>query len=216
MTIFSLPFLTSRLERVAVLIACAVLGTLILGRPAYAGPLVASAPDCDDQALSRPFVPWVDVARYTPHPGGGFEGALDGWRLDDGAEVVQGNEPFAVASSDDAHALSLPAGAHATSSTICVGLGHPTLRLFARRTSGSILSTLRVEVLFETAQGTVLGLPIGFVPGSDRWAPTLPLLVIANLLPLLPGDNTPVAFRFTALGGDWLVDDVFVDPWRAR
>jgi hypothetical protein len=216
MTILPPTFLTARLARIAVVTACAVLGTLLLARPAHAGPLVASAPDCDDQVLSRPFLPWVDVANYTPHPGGGFEGALDGWRLGDDAKVVKGNEPFAVASADDARSLSLPAGAHATSSTICVGLGHPTLRLFARRTSGSILSTLRVEVLFETAWGSVLSLPIGLVTGSDEWAPTLPMLIVANLLPLLPGDRTPVAFRFTALGGDWLVDDVFVDPWRAR
>ena len=39
------------------------------------------------------------------------------------------------------------------------------------------------------------------------------MLVVANLLPLLPGEHTPVAFRFTALGGDWSIDDVYVDPY---
>jgi hypothetical protein len=38
--------------------------------------------------------------------------------------------------------------------------------------------------------------------------------VIANLLPLLPGSRTAVAFRFTPYGdgGDWTIDDVYVDP----
>jgi hypothetical protein len=41
--------------------------------------------------------------------------------------------------------------------------------------------------------------------------------VIANLLPLLPGELTPVRFRFTpvGLGAAWQIDDVYVDPFRA-
>jgi hypothetical protein len=43
----------------------------------------------------------------------------------------------------------------------------------------------------------------------------MPLVV--NLLPLLPGDYTPVAFEFTpqGYGGNWRIDDVYVDP-RSR
>ena len=36
--------------------------------------------------------------------------------------------------------------------------------------------------------------------------------VVANLLPLLD-QGTPVAFRFTALGGSFQIDDLYVDPW---
>jgi hypothetical protein len=52
------------------------------------------------------------------------------------------------------------------------------------------------------------------VLGGSKWTPTLPLPVIANLLPLLPGDLTPVRFRFTPVGGAWQIDDVYVDPYR--
>ena len=39
--------------------------------------------------------------------------------------------------------------------------------------------------------------------------------IVMNLLPLLPGGNTAVAFRFAPYGdGDWTIDDVYVDPWR--
>lgn len=33
---------------------------------AQAGPLVASAQNCADQPLSRPFTPWLDYMQYTP------------------------------------------------------------------------------------------------------------------------------------------------------
>jgi hypothetical protein len=37
--------------------------------------------------------------------------------------------------------------------------------------------------------------------------------IVANLLPLLPNQMTPVQFRFTPLGtATWSVDDVYVDP----
>jgi hypothetical protein len=61
----------------------------------------------------------------------------------------------------------------------------------------------------------VLTAPIGVVTGGG-WAPTLPMTVVANLLPLLPGDQTAVAFRFTAVAGSWQIDDVYVDPWNRR
>ncbi len=42
------------------------------------------------------------------------------------------------------------------------------------------------------------------------------MLVVANLLPLLPGEMTPVSFRFTAQGADFSVDDVWVDPYARK
>lgn len=70
-------------------------------------------------------------------------------------------------------------------------------------------------MLYEDAFGTVQSLTIGRVLGPHGWGPTLPMPVTANLLALLPGDRTAVAFRFTAEGaeGSWLVDDVYVDPY---
>jgi hypothetical protein len=62
----------------------------------------------------------------------------------------------------------------------------------------------------------VLTLPMGADLGGG-WHPSLPLPVVANLLPLLPNDRTAVAFRFTPLlGGEWQIDDIYVDPYRAR
>lgn len=186
---------------------------------ANAGVLVASAPSCDDQALSKTFLPWLDLADYTALPGGDFEGAMNGWSFSDGAAVASGNSPYYVGGSDDASSLSLASGSSATSATMCVGLTHPTVRFFAKRRSTSLLSslsTLRVDVLFELADGTVSSLTIGSVTNGGSWQPTLPMLAVVNLLPLLPGEHTPIAFRFTAQGGDWSVDDVWVDPYSRK
>jgi hypothetical protein len=42
------------------------------------------------------------------------------------------------------------------------------------------------------------------------------MVVAASLLPLLPGDKTPVAFRFSSDNGSYLVDDVYVDPYQGH
>jgi hypothetical protein len=196
----------------AVAVACAL--TLSVAAPAQAGPLVASAPRCDDTSVKRVFAPWADAMNYFLAPNGGFESG-GGWDLRDGARRVSDNEPWKVGDGDGRSALELPGGSRATSGSVCVGLVEPTLRFFAKRVSGSALSLLQVDVLYEDASGRVRGLHIGFVVNGGSWKPTSPMPLVVNLLPLLPGEKTPVAFRFTPHGeATWRVDGVFVDPWR--
>lgn len=212
-------FLSRRLLRPAIAAVTATVALAAGASSASAGVLVASAPSCDDQALSKTFLPWWDIADYTPMPGADFEGAGDGWSMTGDAEITNGNEPWRVGGAGDSHSLSLENGDSATSPTMCVGIGHPTVRFFAKRQSGgwlSLLSTLRVDVIFELANGTVASLPIGVVLNGGSWQVTSPMLVVANLLPLLPGEHTPVTFRFTAQGADWSVDDVWVDPYSKK
>jgi hypothetical protein len=198
------------------LIAVAALATG--ASAANAGVLVTSAPSCPDQALSKPFAPWLDFADYTALPGGDFEGSGAGWTRTGGAAIAPGNETFYVGSAGDSQSLALPAGSSATSPGICVGLEHPTIRFFAKRGPSlmSSLSTLRVEALVELAGGGVLSLPVGVLTGSPSWQPTLPVAIVANLLTLTPAEHTSVAFRFTSPGGDWSIDDVKVDPYGRR
>lgn len=202
------------LARVTVF-ALAVAGGLALAPAAQAGPLVASAGDCEEQSLTQPFLPWLDPAHYTPPPNGGFEQGGSSWSLQDGASVVSGNESYYVGSASDSRSLKLPSGSSATSAAMCVGIEHPTLRFFAKN-SGSPLSTLRVKVHFEDAFGNVQSAPLGVVTAGGSWQPTLPMVLGVNLLPLLPGERTPVAFEFTPKGiaGNWRIDDVYVDPYR--
>jgi hypothetical protein len=185
---------------------------LAVGAPAAnAGVLVASAPDCSPKPTSKPFAPWGDQADYTLAPGGSFEPRQPAWQLS-GASIVSGNEPWKVNGPGDSRSLRLPPGASATSPVMCVGLEHPTLRLFARNNK-ALLSTLSVEVIFETSLGLKASAPVGVLLPSGQWKPSPRLLVVANLLPLLPGNYTPVQFRVRSVGlGTWWVDDFYVDP----
>ena len=191
----------------------ALVGTAALaaGAPAAnAGLLVASAPDCSPKPASKPFAPWGDTSDYNLAPGGSFESNKGSWQLS-GASVVDGNEPWKV-SGPGTKSLKLPPGASATSPVICVGLEHPTLRFFTRN-SQPLLSTLAVEVTFETSLGVEATLPVGVILPNGQWKPGPQLLVVANLLPLLPGEHTPVQFTVRSVGiGTWWVDDFYVDP----
>lgn len=161
--------------------------------------------------MSKPFAPWGDQGDYTIAPGGSFEVGQGSWKLN-GASVVTGNEPWKVRNATDTKSLKLPPGASATSPVMCVGLEHPTLRLFARN-STALLSTLTVEVTIETSLGLKATVPVGVLLPSGQWKPSPRLLVVANLLPLLPGEHTPVQFTVRSVGlGTWWVDDFYVDP----
>lgn len=196
----------------AVVIALAVFLSLATAPRAEASPLVKTTTDCDEQSLEQPFLRWADPSRYVLAPAGTFGKGATGWQLSR-ARIVAENEPWHVHGDRQAASLRLDAGGSATSPGMCVGIGHPTLRFFARN-AGSPLDSLNVEVLFEDATGEVRSLPIGVVAGHVAWSPTLPLAIGANLLPLLPEERTAVAFRFTATGdATWLIDDVYVDPY---
>jgi hypothetical protein len=190
------------------LAAVGAIVALALPAGASAGPLVAEAKSCDTQILSQPFLPWADPAYYTLDPGGSFEAGGPAWS---GGRVVPGNEPFHVGPPTDSMSLALAAGASTVSRSLCVGLEHPDLRFFAK--ASSPLAKLNVEVLFEDASGNVLSALIGVVSANNGWALTPTYPIVANLLPLMPGSKTAVAFRFTAAEGDWQIDDVYVDPY---
>jgi hypothetical protein len=200
------------IKRTLVALVAAGVATLAAAAPANAGLLVASAQDCDAQASSQVFLRWLDPMRYVPAPGGDAESAA-GWKLEDGARVVGGNEPWKVGGSGDDSSLLLPRGSQATTGVMCVGIEHPTLRLFARH-DGVLTGALRVDVIFADALGFRHSLTIARVLAGDSWSPTLPMPVVANLLALLPGERTRIAFRFVAEGsGAWQIDDVYVDPY---
>jgi hypothetical protein len=186
--------------------------------PASAGILTASASDCGDETLTQPFARFGDRANYKLVRNGSFETGTGGWTLAGRAKVVSGNEPWKVGGSNHGKSLVLPAGSTAISPVSCVGLAEPTMRFFVKKNRAPLLgiSTLAVSVYVKTSLGLTVPVPVGVVLGNGQWKPTPPMLIVANLLPLLPGDRTPVAFQFTPLLGDWQIDDVYVDPRRMR
>ena len=185
---------------------------------ASAGVLVASAPSCDNGATEKPFASFGDQRDYFLVPGGDFESGGAGWNLG-GANVVSDQEPWNAYARGGTGALAIPSARSAVSPTVCVGIEHPAMRFFAHRSGGGLLggaSQLLVTARVETSLGAVAEVPVGTITAltnSTKWSPTPAQVVLPSLLPLLPGEHTPVQFRFTAVGtSTWVIDDVFVDP----
>lgn len=193
----------------ALAVAAAVLAA---GAPsASAGVLVESAPDCSPKPTTQAFARWGDTSHYNIAPGGSFEDGTEPWTLSGGASLVPGNEPWGV-SGEGVRSLRLPPGGVATSPVICVGLEHPTLRFFVKD-NRALLSTMSVSVIAETSLGLTTEVSVGVLSPGGGWRPSPKFLVVANLLPLLPGEYTPVQFRLRSAGlGTWNVDDFYVDP----
>jgi hypothetical protein len=201
------------MTRAALTLTAAVITAAALAVPAHAGVLTKSATDCGNPVLSQAYKPWLDYSYYKPVDD--FETGSDGWTLTGGAAVVNGDATSRIGRSTDAKSLSLPSGSTATTPPVCVGLNEPTMRYFARKNSG-LLSTLSVSVQVQLELGVWVTLPIGVDLGG-AWHPSLPTVVGANLLPLLPPDMTAVRFKFAPLlGGSWQIDDVYVDPRMSR
>ena len=206
-----------KIGRTVAVAVIATIATTAFASTANAGLVTASAQSCDDPVLEQPFTRWGDRASYKALGDGGFEADGAGWTLTGGADVVSGNESYAVGGASDMRSLVLPAGSRAVSPFTCVGLDEPTLRLFAKRRSG-LLTTLGVEMQVKTSLGLSLWLPVlpGDVGGSS-WHPTVAMPLLGNILTLSATDRTPVRFRFTPLLlGSWQIDDVYVDPYRMR
>jgi hypothetical protein len=187
-----------------------MLSVLLLSLVATATARADVAGRCEGRFIEQPFLAWDDPADYFLAPDGDFSSGAWGWELD-GAEVVADNEPSYVHGGDAPAAVSLDSGESATSPSICVGVDDPTMRFFARST-GDPAATLSVEVLYTDADGRPQALPIGAVEAAAAgdWTPTAALPITANTYEMT------VAFRFTAqgAGSSWLIDDVYVDPYR--
>jgi hypothetical protein len=212
----------TRTRRARIALAAAVTGIALFAAvpgTASAGILVASAPSCDNGANSQPFTQWGDDNNYFLAPGGNFETGAAGWTLN-GARVTGDQEPWQVHGDEGSHALQIPAGRSVVSPTMCVGIENPSMRFFAHRTGGGLLagaSQLVVTARVETSLGLVIEVPVGSIGvltgNGATWKSTPAQIVAASLLPLLPGEHTPIQFRFAAVGtADWVIDDVFVDP----
>jgi hypothetical protein len=206
-----------RLAVLAAALAAALAATAGAAAPAHAALGVA----CPDPT-STPFAPWGDPFSYALAPDGGFENGGAGWTLSGGARVVAGSEPFAVAGPGQTHSLALPAGSSATSPPMCIGLLSDGMRFFTAN-AGSASGGLRVQVLYSSGAGALLG-GFGSTLGiSDRgtatsgqaWQPSQRITMLGGLAPLL---TQSVRFRFTPVGtaGSWLVDDVYLDPLMHR
>jgi hypothetical protein len=198
-----------RLSRI-VPVAAAVVASAF----ATAGPAAAATPDvCVTPSFSQAFLPWHDRALYTKSPGGDFEGAQRGWTFGSGAGVVAGNEAFHIGGADDGSSLYLAPGASAVSSPMCVDRAYPSFRFFARNLTGG-KGQLQVEVNWQESGVRRTSRATLNTPPTTAWTPVVSLRLPTGALST--GELEPVTFRFTATGGSYQIDDVYVDPFMRR
>ena len=171
----------------------------------------AKEKSCPVVSSSQVFLPWLDAAFYELAPNGGFEERTKSWQLRGGARVTAGNESFFVHSSTDNYALQLPDGSSALSSPVCIGLTRPAFRLFASN-AGAQESSLDVEVIYQGRFGVLAVLNGGTIVSDGQWAPTPRLLMLEP-----PAGTMSVQIKFTPVGsgGDWRIDDLYVDPFNS-
>ncbi len=179
------------------------------------GPLTSSSPSCAAQAPVQPFLRWNDFADYTLLPGGTFESGTPGWTLENNARVV--TTPTTDLGGGT-RALSIPKGSKVITRPVCVTELHPTIRFFAQA-KGSTSTRLLVEVFYEDLGGSVNTMPIAYLKPSTTWQPTTIIPIHVNLRAAVsPTKTAAVAFRLSAEEGDgtWLVDGLYVDPYKVK
>ena len=169
---------------------------------------------CTAAPTSKAFAGFGDNANYALAPAGAFESGATGWTLT-GASVVTGNETAKIHGATDSKALAISATGKAASPSFCVGIEHPTFRLFARRTSGT-WGVLNVKLRVKGANGVVNETVVGAVTGADTaWHPTSPI-ALSTVLGLWNADQTAsvqIVFDPEDSGGAWAIDDVYIDPY---
>jgi hypothetical protein len=181
---------------------------------AFAIVSAGAAQACNYPGAQQVFKPWGDQHSYVLAPDGGFEAGGQGWYLGGGARTVDGNESFSLNGANDGRSLALPAGSTAVSPPICMSLDTPSFRLVARN-SGDPSSGLRVEAAYALL-GLVRTKTVSTVYGGSTWTPSQQMSTVLSLSTIV-GTVIPSAIqiRITPLGngGQWQVDDLYIDPF---
>ena len=186
--------------------------TLVVAGGVVAGTTV---PPCPTQTLTTPFAPWGDRDLYFLGPDGAME-RTSSWTLSNKAKRAHGNEPWYVNSSSDRNSLSLGRGGSAQTAPICVTIHSPTLRAFVRN-SGLASATLKVELIYTNKDGNQSTATVAYLTGGSTWTLSPVVRFLNYIAPIVGGgDQTWVSFRFTPSdpGGNWQIDDLYVDPLK--
>ena len=204
----------STIRRVTAPLALATALLALGAGSANASLLPDDGASCSDYSYSQVFLPWADPASYTPAPGGDFEKNKSHWTLVAASRDSSDNEPWKVGGATDHSSLNISDGGTALSPAMCVGIGEPDSRVFFKQTAGLPGAMLQVDVLFDDASGATQAQTIAELGVAQQWRLSPQLLTMANLLPTIGAGSSAIAFRFTALGGSFKIDDLYVDPWH--
>jgi hypothetical protein len=184
---------------------CVAIAVLALA----AVPATAAAA-CPTQPTSMVFAPWGDTSDYFLAPGGDFEGSGTAWS---GGTLTAGNEPFYLAGGGDRQSLLVEDGKSAMSTAFCADVTHPDFRFVAQPLDAHNPGSLQVSVRFRDRSGTLQTWLMWTMAGVQYWTASQRVRLMRDL-PLPESGQTTARVIFRPVGGDWAVDDVFIDPYR--
>ena len=198
-----------RSSLVSLLSACLLAGAASPAHAATAaGTVTAPATaGCTVPAMTASLAAFGDWRSYFLAPGGDFETAAHGWTLTGGATRSAGSGPLRLGAATKS--LRLPAGATATSPVFCVDLNYPTFRFFSSKGS----APLNVDVIYPAIGAKKLKATT-IKGGSPSWTLTKDVDLRPTVVTKDAGWRL-VQLRYvaaTGASGDWLVDDVLIDP----
>ncbi len=199
------PLPTRRPRYLTRIIACAV-GALALALPSAAS---ANKSTCTYPSTSQVFAQWGDPNYYYLASGGAMESLKDLWSSSGQASLLSGNEPWFLANAGHTKALRLASGASVTSGRFCVSAELPHLRLVAKGGGGE----LEARVDTYDANGKLASShTVRLYPEHHlAWAPSR--FISLETSHMAPGTTANASVTLTSVGGEWLVDDVFIDPY---
>ncbi|MDO9353439.1 MAG: hypothetical protein Q7T55_07080 [Solirubrobacteraceae bacterium] len=190
------------------LIALTGIATLTVASTAQAG--------CAVTPTKKAFAAFGDYADYTLAPGANFESGSSGWSLG-GASIVAGNESFFVGSKSDSKSLAISATGRVVSPSFCVGIEHPNFRLVARRTTGT-WGVLYVKLRSTDSGGRVNETVVGSINGTalGKWtvSQSYGLSSVLALWSKTQSTTAQIVLDAEKSGGNWQVDDIYIDPYR--
>jgi hypothetical protein len=164
----------------------------------------AAAHACEYGPTSQVFSQFGDSADYYLAPGGDFETLS--WTSWGGPSLVSGVNPYALAGGT--RSLELEEGESVRSPMLCVSRDTPHLRFMAKGREGQLdveVRTYRYGRVVDSASG-------GVSTSAHRvWAPSAKIDLKVDSYG--PGETGWVTVSFRSQG-DWLIDDVFIDPYR--
>jgi hypothetical protein len=188
--------------------------TALLSAAAFLVVPAAAQAACPSAPTTQPFLAFGDSADYSLAPNGAFESGAGGWALS-GASVTAGNESYKVHGASDAKSLSLKATGQAVSPAFCVSTAQPTFRFFAKRTSGT-WGVLNVKLRWTGDNGQTNEAVVGSVTAGDTsWHPTqvFSLSSVLGLWNSSQATSAQLVLDPEDYGGNWSIDDVYIDPY---
>ena len=202
-------------------VACAFLAVLAFGVTSAVAATshalrTAAATKCPARTMTSPFAHWGDTGKYFALDNNGFENGSASWTFAGGATVVSGNESFHIHAAGDSHSLRLPTGASAQSAATCFDVTAQTVRLMVKGPSSSG-AQLKVDayILTHTSNGdNIRTVSTQILNPGTAWNPSAAVTFALGQSQMLAATAT-VQFTFTALGGTWQIDDVYVDPFAS-